>query len=264
MPVPSPVPSQQASNLAPAKAAARAVGIERQSPATGAAYHESGILIDEEQQLVCEFFAGMPGFFVEVGANDPFASSQSWHLEQCGWSGVLVEPQPKLAHELALVRSAKVFAAACSSPRNVGRRAPFYVAGAMSSLDRDRMAPGSKVQEVIEVSIRILDDILVEAGAPQPIDFLSIDVEGPQLILLEDHVGDLSKHRFMKSIGYRLVRRTGYNGWYVPRGSTIRFGWKDRLEVLRKYYYALPFRVLRNISRHPRQPFKDKRRANRP
>jgi FkbM family methyltransferase len=179
-----PAPNQQVSNTTAARAAAREAGIEQRSLPTGTAYHESSILIDEEQQLIWKFFAGMPGFFVEVGANDPFASSQSWHLEQRGWSGILVEPQPKLAHELARLRKAKVFAAACSLARNVGRRLPFYVAGAMSSLDRDRMAPGSKVEEVIEVPIRTLDDILVEACAPQPIDFLSIDVEGHELEVL--------------------------------------------------------------------------------
>jgi FkbM family methyltransferase len=237
------------------------------------------LLIDEqEQQLVQEFFGRRTGFFVEVGANDPFASSQSWHLEQRGWRGILIEPQPQLAKQLARHRRAKVVAAACSSPSNAGRRLSFYVAGAMSSLDREKMAPGCEVEAVIEVPIRTLDDTLLEGGAPQSIDFVSIDVEGhelevlrgfdvnrwrPRLILLEDHVGDLIKHRFMKSIGYRLVRRTGYNGWYVPATSSAGFGWKDRLEVLRKYYFALPFRVLRNFSRQLRQPFKDRQRANR-
>jgi FkbM family methyltransferase len=147
-------------------------------------------LIDQEQQLVNEFFAGMRGFFVEVGPNDPFASSQSCHLEQSGWSGILIESQPKLANELARVRRAKVFAAACSSPSNAGRRLPFYVSGAMSSLDRDRMASGSQVETVIEVPIRTLDDILTKAHAPQPVDFLSIDVEGHELEVLEGFRAD--------------------------------------------------------------------------
>jgi hypothetical protein len=67
----------------------------------------------------------------------------------------------------------------------------------------------------------------------------------------------------MKSIGYRLVRRTGYNGWYIPNEAAVRFGRKDQLEVLRKYYLALPFCVMRNFSRRLQQPFKDRRRAKR-
>ena len=70
-----------------------------------------------EQKLVREFFEGaQSGFFVEVGANRPQQESQTWHLEQLGWTGVLIEPQPNLADDLRRARSAKVFAVACSSP----------------------------------------------------------------------------------------------------------------------------------------------------
>lgn len=234
--------------------------------------------LDNEQHLVQGFFDGTTGFFVEVGANHPQAGSQSWHLEQRGWRGILIEPQPQLASQLRNSRSASVLEVACSSPENAGCSLPFYVAGPLSSLDRNRMAPGSRPETVIEVSVRTLDDILAGVGAPQSIDFLSIDVEGheievlrgfdfvrwrPRLILLEDHVGNLSKHRFMKSAGYRLVRRTGLNGWYVPANSPVFFSWHDRVEVMRKYYLGLPFRILRNVSRGLRQPFKDWLRARR-
>jgi len=48
-----------------------------------------------EVPLVREFFADTKqGFFVEVGANDPKKDSQSWHLEEAGWRGILVEPLP--------------------------------------------------------------------------------------------------------------------------------------------------------------------------
>src|SRR5262249_18950160 len=71
-----------------------------------------------------------------------------------------------------------------------------------------------------------------EAQAPAGFDFLSVDVEGhelevlggfdfarwrPRLILLEDHVGDLERHRFLKAPGYRLIRRYENNGWELPR-----------------------------------------------
>jgi FkbM family methyltransferase len=223
---------------------------------------------EEERQLLRDFLGEKPGFFVDVGANDPFDGSQSWHLEQRGWNGILVEPQPELARELIRQRKAKVFAVACSSPKNFGQRLPFYVAGPMSSLDRNKMAPGAKAEAVIEVPIRTLDDLLVEGGAPQPIDFLSVDVEGhetevlcgfdasrwrPRLILVEDHVSNLGTHRFMKTMGYRLVRRSEFNGWYVPADSSISAKWDDRLRIWRKYYLGLPFRMLRNASRRARR-----------
>ena len=91
---------------------------------------------EREQYLVRSFFNDAPGFFVEVGANHPIESSQSWHLEQRGWSGILVEPLPELPEKLRQTRNAKVFAVACSSRTNAGRWLPFHVAGALSSLDR--------------------------------------------------------------------------------------------------------------------------------
>jgi FkbM family methyltransferase len=215
-------------------------------------------------RLVAAFFGDIKGYFVEVGANDPHARSQTWHLEQAGWTGILIEPQPDLARELCAERSAKVFAVACSSPDNAGQTLPLHVAGPMSSLDRERMAPGATPEAVIEVPIRTLDSVLEEAGAPERFDFLSIDVEGheievlrgfdiarwqPRLILLEDHVADLSKHCYLNASGYRIIRRYENNGWYVPRNSAARCRWPDHWEIWRKYYLALPIRILRNLSR---------------
>ena len=231
---------------------------------------------DREKLLVRDFFGDTTGFFVEVGANDPRQGSQSWHLEQSGWRGVLIEPQPQLAAKLREARRATVFAVACSSPQRAGRTLPLHVAGPMSALNRERMAPGAIPEAVIDVPVRTLDDILAEAGAPRPLDFLSIDVEGheievlsgfdfarwqPRLILLEDHVADLGKHRFLRRAGYRLVRRTDSNGWYVPEAADVRTGWRERWEILRKYRLALPFRIMRNYSRRLRQPAKDRRAA---
>lgn len=218
-------------------------------------------------QLVSAFFGDTKGYFVEVGANEPCIRSQTWHLEQAGWGGLLIEPQPDLARELRAKRKAKVFAVACSGPEHEGSTLPLYVAGPLSSLDRSGMAPGAAPQAVIEVPIRTLDSVLTEAGAPDKFDFLSIDVEGheievlsgfdvarwqPRLILLEDHVTDLSKHRYLKGVGYRIVRRYENNGWYVPQDSVVRRQWSDNWEIWRKYYLALPVRKLRNLSRRLR------------
>jgi len=224
---------------------------------------------NEENALKEQFFdRGTAGYFVEVGAGDPYFESQTWQFEQAGWTGILIEPRKDLAEKLRKERTAVVFNVACSSPKNAGRLMPFYVAGSNSSLERERLAAGTAVQCVVEVPTRTLDQILTEARVTPPIDFISIDVEGhelgvlqgfdfrkwcPRLILVEDHVGDLSIPRFMKSVGYRLIRHTHYNGWYVPDDSAVRVPWKDRLGILRKYYLALPFRKLRNASRERRR-----------
>lgn len=218
-------------------------------------------------RLVAAFFNSPTGYFVEVGANDPQLRSQTWHLEAAGWRGALIEPQPDLAERLRATRSALVFAAACSSPDQAGSHLPFHVAGPLSSLNRERMAPGTLPERVIEVPVRTLDSILEEADAKPGFDFLSIDVEGhelevlsgfdvarwkPRLILMEDHVESLDKHRYLLASGYRLIRRYENNGWYVPADSGPKPQLADRWEIARKYYLALPLRRLRNALRRLR------------
>ena len=72
------------------------------------------------------------------------------------------------------------------------------------------------------------------------------------MILLEDHVADLSRHRYLTAAGYRIVRRYENNGWYVPRDSTVGAAqWSERWEILRKYYLALPFsRTTQHVASH--------------
>jgi FkbM family methyltransferase len=227
---------------------------------------------EHETRLVREFFASRgSGFFVEVGANDPKVESQSWHLEEAGWAGILVEPQPELAIELQASRRARVFAVACSSPQHNGSVMPLQVAGPFSSLNANLMATGIRAETSIDVLVRTLDGILTEINAPQPIDFMSIDVEGheldvlqgldlahwrPRLILLEDHVTSLAKHNFLRAAGYRLMRRTGLNGWYVPYETEFQLDIWGRWQIIRKYYLALPLRILRESKRRLRDRIK--------
>lgn len=219
---------------------------------------------NEEQELIRQFFGDTPGFFVEVGANDPHARSQTFHLERNGWTGLLIEPQPDLAEALRANRRARVFAVACSDPAHDGDTLTLHVAGPLSSLNRERMAPGTVPDGTIAVPVRTLDRVLAEGGARPGFDFLSIDVEGhelevlsgfdarrwrPRLILLEDHVENLARHRAVRAMGYRLIRRYENNGWYVPEDAPQRIASGDRFEIVRKYYLALPFRIIRNALR---------------
>lgn len=219
-----------------------------------------------EERLKKEFFAdARAGFFVDVGANEPQQGSQSWYFEQAGWTGILVEPQPDLATRLMQSRRAQVIAAACSSPENAGRMMALHLSGPLSSLNRDLVVAGVVPHGSVEVPVRTLDDILVEGRAPSPIDFVSIDVEGhglevlrgfdiarwrPRLILMEDHVTSLATHRFLTGAGYRLMRRTGLNAWYVPQSEAPRVGLFGAWQIARKYYLALPIRIIREYKRH--------------
>ena len=219
---------------------------------------------DQEDALKADFFGALrDGYFVEVGANEPRRASQTWTFEQLGWRGILIEPQPDLAQQLARERNAQVVAAACSSPENDGCNMTLRLAGPHSSVNDRLVAPGAQPQGTIEVPVRTLDAILRQASAPAPVDFVSIDVEGheldvlqgfdleqwqPRLVLIEDHLASLSPHRHLTHARYRLIRRTGFNSWYVPEEAAPRLG-RGHLELARKLYLSLPFRLMRNWKR---------------
>lgn len=216
---------------------------------------------DVEQALVQAFFGGRgDGFFVDLGANDPFKDSQSYHLEQLGWTGLLIEPLPAYCELLLSKRSARVVQLACSSPENHGRLLPIQVAGVHSTLEAQPIAIGARAADVIQVETRTLDSILEAQGVPLGFDLLSLDVEGhemevfkgfslarwqPRLVLLEDHVTSHQKHRHMVGHGYKLLLRTGLNSWYVPAQEPYTQSAGARLEFFRKYWLGLLGRRLR-------------------
>jgi FkbM family methyltransferase len=208
-----------------------------------------------EDSRVLDFFAGETGVFVEVGANHPIEGSQTYALEQRGWSGILVEPLSEHASRLRSERSAKVFEVAAGAPQDAGKQLPLLVADALSTLRPDIKA-GIEPQEQRLVPVMTLDAMLIDAGIER-IDFLSIDVEGaeldvlkglslakyrPRLILLEDDVHSRDKHLYMAAHGYKLVRRTNLNNWYVPANMDFSISIFGRWQLFRKLYLGAPLR----------------------
>jgi hypothetical protein len=109
------------------------------------------------------------------------------------------------------------------------------------------------------VKVTTLDAILSQAGNPT-IDFVTMDVEGtqfdvlrgfdlqrnrPKLLLMEDHLYNLKAHRYLGRAGYRLLKRTGLNNWYVPRESSFRPTLGERFRLWKKVWANTPFRKIR-------------------
>ncbi len=202
------------------------------------------------------------GWYVEVGANDPVRQSQTWHLEQKGWRGALIEPIDELCDQLRAARPhSTVVQAACGAPGQQGV-ADFHVARAsgQSTLTPGAANVGIDFARVIQVQVRTLDEILDDLKLPR-LDFISIDVEGlqlevlrgltlarhrPRLLFIEDHLHDLLTHRHLQSQGYRLVKRTGLNGWYVPADAPFTLTSPlEKFALWQKVILRTPLRKLR-------------------
>ena len=225
-----------------------------------------------QDELVWAYFGQRAeGVFVEVGANQPRDGSQTWLLEQNGWRGVLVEPQERLYRELFQQRPrSQVFRAACSAPEKAGvgeLHIPDDSLNGFATLERNVDDFDIRYTRIERVEIVTLDSLLAKAGYSK-VDFISIDTEGteldvlrgfslatykPALILLEDKCQSLDKHRFLRGQGYKLVKRTELNNWYVPREVKFSLtGFGERLKLWRKVFLGLPFRSFRRW-RHARR-----------
>jgi hypothetical protein len=68
----------------------------------------------------------------------------------------------------------------------------------------------------------------------------------PRLILVEDKARHFDLNRLLVRAGYKRVRRTGVNSWYVPKSVAFPVPVFGRLQMLRKYYLAVPMHRMRD------------------
>jgi FkbM family methyltransferase len=191
----------------------------------------------EEDRILAGIFAGRTdGCCVEVGANDGRTGSASYLFEQRGWQCLLVEPIPALVEEIRKHRSCRV--ANCAASASEGE-ATFFVAENVEAVSGLDLSPeraewieraGGTIKE-ITVRTAPLDSLLEQAGFGT-LDFVTIDVEGhelsvlegfdldkyqPRIVILEDNTldGDDAVIRRMRAHGYVHFKRTGVNEWYA-------------------------------------------------
>jgi hypothetical protein len=95
------------------------------APCTGDSYRSQN---GEDRWLDAHFGAKRAGFFVEVGAYDGVNLSNTYHFEQCGWTGVLVEPDPDMAERCRRDRPRSV-TFQCAAGDSASEISFFKVAG---------------------------------------------------------------------------------------------------------------------------------------
>jgi FkbM family methyltransferase len=139
------------------------------------------------------------GFFVEFGATDGLSLSNTFLLEkEFGWTGILCEPARIWHKDLIRNRSCLIDIRCVSSHSNLlvdfaeARDAEYSTISEFRDQDRHLDArKGSSVYEVKTVSLR---DLLRTHNAPAKINFLSIDTEGSEYLILEDF--DFTEYKF--------------------------------------------------------------------
>jgi FkbM family methyltransferase len=198
-----------------------------------------------EDVVLARLFAGRDtGRYVDVGAGDPVEDSVTKHFYDLGWRGINIEPIPELADEFRRQRPDDVTLAVALGARS-GTATLHVVANwpGLSTVDEglaDRYhgREDLRVREV-PVSVRTLSDVLDEY--PGPVDFLKIDVEAAETVVIQG--ADFTRHRprvlvveatepgspthayqdwepLLVAAGYRCALFDGLNRFYAAEDDT--------------------------------------------
>jgi FkbM family methyltransferase len=183
------------------------------------------------------------GFFVEFGAGDGVHTSNTFLLErEYGWSGIVAEPNP--VHHKSLRENRRCYVSTKCIAATSNDTVPFVqtadpIYSTMEKYSLNDMHAGARREgRKIAVETLSLLDLLVEAGAPKRIDYLSIDTEGSELEILSNFDFDAYNIRIItiehnytqqRELIYELLRQKGYertfaefskwDDWYVNSGE---------------------------------------------
>jgi len=186
--------------------------------------------------FVLRMLGHKPGYFVEFGAASGVELSNTYLLEkQFVWKGILAEPARTWHPLIAARRTAKldkrcVWRQSCQ--KLIFHQHPDANLSALEAFDAEKSQP--RDQSWYEVETVSLDDLLEDAGAPVLVDYLSMDVEGAELDVLEgysfdrmfkvatiEHNHDQHRrkavHEIMSRRGYERVCESfsDFDDWYV-------------------------------------------------
>jgi FkbM family methyltransferase len=130
------------------------------------------------------------GFFLEIGVATGIDYSNTYMLEtKFGWKGILCEPNPSFSESIRANRSAVLDTRAAYSTS--GETVRFLcvpgIYGTLSTIsDFSASDYHNRYGEEIEVQTVSLEDLLTEHNAPRKIDYMSLDTEGSETLIIKN------------------------------------------------------------------------------
>lgn len=140
----------------------------------------------EDVSIARLFPPGYQGFFVDVGCFHPKKYSNTWRLYRSGWRGVNIDIDPVKISGFNLLRRGDVNIACAVSDHD--GHVTYYANGFYSltvSLDEDYVAAGSGYVEKQSRCARLTTLLDETRFKDRQIDFLSVDAEGHDRVVLE-------------------------------------------------------------------------------
>lgn len=177
------------------------------------------------------------GFYIDVGAHHPQRFSNTYLLYKKGWSGINIDPIPGMEIHFK-ERNRDININAGVSDKRGKIKYYTFAKGTFNTCDEEIAKIQSKVFGEItvkEIEVYTLKEIVDTNSLNRKLDFMSIDVEGfelkilnshdwikypPTVIAIEDQNIDLnnpeksSTYSFLKTKGYSLIDKINYTSFY--------------------------------------------------
>jgi FkbM family methyltransferase len=193
-----------------------------------------------EDIILGELLPEPHGMYVDVGAAHPRLGSNTYSFYRRGWSGILVEPNPRSAAGLRKARPRDRVIQAAAGATSGSVDITLFESDYLSSIDvataTERAEAGETIEQVIKVPLVTLAELDLTAQPNQP-SLLSVDCEGADLAVLQGNDWDRCRPRivcveesattlteptpireFLESLDYRITAHTGLSAIYVYKG----------------------------------------------
>jgi FkbM family methyltransferase len=133
------------------------------------------------------------GFYLDIGAHDGITLSNTYLFEKLGWDGVCIEPIPDVFTKLKSNRNCKLFNCVLSNKKGTENFLVLegytemlsgilenYDPAHLIRIDNELRIMGGSKKVIVSESLTF-DDLEL----PNIIDFVSLDVEGSEMKILE-------------------------------------------------------------------------------
>lgn len=189
------------------------------------------------------------GFFVDLACADGVNINNTYFLEKyLEWDGILFEPNPEYKNIIQKFRKTKLVSD-CVTDR-LGDKVKFRIDNGMlggivsEETDNSENVRGNELKsaKILELNTTTLDNELDKISAPSLIDFLSLDVEGAEWMVLKAFPFNKYKFRCMtierpnikldlllEKNGYRQVAHLKYDVIYVHRDFQNEVNFKPNI-----------------------------------
>jgi len=175
------------------------------------------------------------GFYVDIGANDPVFLNNTLHFYKNGWSGINVEPDPRLYKKISDLRTKDINLNIGIGPKSGLMNFYKMSADTLSTFNKKAAIKNGKIHSaklisVEQIEVKPLSEIFEVYLKNKEIDFISVDVEGfelsvlksndwekfrPTIIMAEINHEGLSIIEYLKSNGYSLIYSNKTNGIFI-------------------------------------------------